>query len=183
MTNYLDLDLHHGAGSTADKACLQQKAALVHATVNGYMNPDLWDRVFTDRPCWQNRVINSAGVAINDRIRTAAGFRLLDERCTLRCVEATVRATDAEEWAVTKRLLDWLVERSAADAAAAKANAEDPDRVPITAEEADAMIVQWLVDLLDQWEKAVAEEGAAVSDGAWKALAEAGIVVEDTPEL
>ena len=176
------INLSSGAGATPDRACLQQKAAILHAHHHGYLDSNGWDAIMTDTPCWQNVMVNRAGVVINDALRTPEGFKLLDQSCTVRMVSATIRETPELERAVNRRLAQVVAKRAQEDADAAQRNAADPDRVPISGYEHDLMLVGWLDWFIDQWEKAVAAEGAMMGDGAADALRDAGLL-HDTPSV
>lgn len=107
LINPETLSLSNGYGS-ADKPCLQQKAALVHAHTHGYLTTAGLDAVLTDRPCWQNSTINVAGIAINDLMpEDGDWFQRLDKLMP-RLVAATVVSDSEVEKRINARLTCWL---------------------------------------------------------------------------
>lgn len=197
--DYEALPLSEGAGGP-DNPCLQQKAALVHAHIHGYLDTAGLAKVLTDHPCWQNRVITEVGIYVNDHLPTGGDWFARLDKLTPRMVAASVCADQLVELRVNARLLCWLARevlhlfedqfpgddrpRKAIETREAwlRGEATGDDCQKAAAEAAEAAgaerLLQLLEQLCDQHDKAKAEEGAALDDGWMRALADARLITD-----
>lgn len=101
-----NLPLSQGTG-TPRNPCVIAKASMVYAANQGNVTP--WVE-FTDWPAWLNRVINNAGIQVNDNIGTTNRSVWDRLNATVPRVCAANRLDDAHtERRINARLLCWAV--------------------------------------------------------------------------
>lgn len=145
----------HGAGGKPEESCIMVRASWQHAVDNGYAHLLPIVSLLSDHPCWVNSTVNEVAILCNDAYDGDATGRQKMKHLLYRVMAATRRAdTDAEQ-RINDRLNAWLD--------AQKGEHPEDDRWT------DVMYgdpAGFLDRLLDMWEKAVAEEGEMLNDGA-----------------
>lgn len=162
MTTHRPFYLGHGAANltSSDKACLVQRAALLHAEKNGYIDKIPFSVVFTDSPCWLSGAISDLAIACND----SYGVARKEERQALQDLLPRIlqahRQNAAAEKRLSVRICGWLTRK-------AIQHTDDPEATAIYVEVmkfVDEWWRQYMLSSIDHWTSDIGNEIHRLSD-------------------